>query len=108
MIKKGPRKPSAPVSAVVWRAGGGPPHLISEPLPESKDALERAIVDRFIVTIREEHGLLLEPPTKPLEWPDFETRAGDRKIGIEVVEVIEPAHARKKARQVQYREQVHS
>lgn len=106
MAKKPHRKPSEPLAKIIFRAGGRGTDLIVEPLPEEKDDLELAIVKKFIVALQQALGLALGTPVRGDTWPDFETMAGTQKIGIEVVEVVEPEHALKKARQSQYLEEL--
>lgn len=98
-----PRKPSEPLATIVFRAGGRGAHMVVEPLPEAKEDLELAIVTKFIGAIRT-HGIILNPPTRgDREWPDFETsRPNGDRVGIEVVEVVDPDHAQKRARQSHY------
>lgn len=106
MARKPPRKPSEPLAKIVFRAGGRGTHMVVEPLPEVKEDLELTIVTKFIAAMEQAEGHTVEPPTRGDEWPDFETRADGRKIGIEVVEVINPDHAQKRARQSQYLKEV--
>jgi hypothetical protein len=102
MAKKSHRKPSEPLAKLIFRPGGGGTDLVVELLPEEKDDLELAIVTKFIGALQQAHGLVLGTPVRGDTWPDFETIAGTQKIGIEVVEVVEPDHALKIARQSQY------
>lgn len=102
--KQQPNKPSAPLGAIVWPAGGGQPRLIREDLPPTKEALEAAIMRKFTGALQERDGrrLELDDRTDPNGWPDFEGVLAGRRIGIEVVEAIAPDHARKRARQHEY------
>ena len=98
-----PRKPSLPLAAISWHAGGGV-QMVREDLPPEKEDLEAAIVKKFVGALREHDGqsLTLLPRNDPDGWPDFEAMCDGRRIGIEVVEAILPDHARKRSRQVQY------
>jgi hypothetical protein len=103
MSRKPPRKPSVPLAAISWPAGGGV-RMIREELPPAKDDLEAAIVKKFVGALREHDGRCLEliPREDSNDWPDFEGKLEGRKIGIEVVEAILPDHARKRSKQDEY------
>jgi hypothetical protein len=97
-----PRKPSAPLGTIVWT--GGRVRLIHEELPATKDELEAAIIRKFVGALEERTGTRLElsPRAEPNDWPDFEGTLEGRKIGIEIVEAVDPDHARKRSRQGEY------
>jgi hypothetical protein len=97
----GPRKPSFPVTAIVFRAGGKGTHLVVEPLPETKEELERAIVDRFLSVLRA-RGHNIGRPERGPDPPDVVVQIDGTQVGIEVVEVIDPEHAQRRAVQEQY------
>lgn len=93
-MRKHPRKPSQPLGHIVFPKRGRP-YTVLEPLPESQKELEARIVRKFIGAMRYfEHRELATPVEADL-WPDFETREGETKVGIEVVEVVNPDHAEK-------------
>lgn len=73
-----------------------------EALPESPKGLETTIVRKFIGALQHFEGRHLEPPVANEPWPDFVTREGERQVGIEVVEVINPDHAQKRRTQQLY------
>lgn len=87
-----PRKPSRPVDLIVFPKGGGKARYVVENLPETKDELEMAIVRKFVVALRERFGRDLAEPERQREWPDFWTLEKQRRVGIEIVEVVNPDH----------------
>lgn len=104
-VQKRPRKPSTPLGHIVFPKKGKP-HRVLEPLPGSAKDLEATIIEKFAGALRhfEKRGLSKPLPCDP--WPDFEAREGKNHIGIEIVEIINPDHARKRALQGQYARQV--
>lgn len=103
--RKGPRKPSQPLGHIVFPKHGRPHHVV-ETLPESKEDLEAAVVGKFIGALWHFEGRVLAPPTHTGQWPDFETQEENVRVGIEVVEVVNVEHARKRHLQEQYRSRV--
>lgn len=87
-----PRKPSRPIDLIVFPKGGGKARYVAENLPETKDELEKAIVRKFIVALRERFGRDLAEPERRGAWPDFWTLEKQRRVGIEIVEVVNPDH----------------
>ena len=85
--RRSPRKPSLPL--IIAKLGKGKSTTIAEWLPLEKEALERHIVAKFLGALKRTHNLTLSTPTPGSPWPDFETTAGDTKVGIEVVEVVD-------------------
>jgi hypothetical protein len=75
--------------------------MLVEPLPALKEDLELAIVGKFVGAMQAQ-GQILEAPMRGKEWPDFETRTGEQRIGLEVVEIVNPDHAKKRTLQQQY------
>lgn len=97
----GPKKPSVPVVAIVFRGGGRGTHMIVEPLPEAKEDLELAIVERFLNGLRAE-GRDIGRPERGPDPPDAVVQIDGAPVGVEVVEVIDPEHAQRRAVQQQY------
>ena len=97
----GPRKPSVPVTAIVFRGGGRGTHMIVEPLPEAKEDLELAIVERFLNGLRAQ-GRDIGRPERGPDPPDAVVQIDGARVGIEVVEVIDPEHAQRRAIPEQY------
>jgi len=86
-----PKKPSKPLGHIVFPKSG-PPSLVSERLPASKHELEQVIIRKFVAALHQRFQRTLAPPTRGTEWPDFWTSEGTARIGIEVVEVVNPDH----------------
>jgi hypothetical protein len=97
----GPRKPSVPLTSIVFRAGGRGTQLIVEPLPEAKEELELAIVERFLNGLRAQ-GRDVGRPERGPDPPDAVVQIDGVRVGIEVVEVIDPENAQRRAIQEQY------
>jgi hypothetical protein len=75
--------------------------MVVEPLPEVKEDLELSIVAKFLDTLWAQ-GIKSTEPTRGENWPDVEATVDAQPVGIEVVEVIDPKHAQKRATQEQY------
>ena len=103
MAKRKPVKPSKPLTTIVFRPGDGV-HMVSEFLPPTQEDIEAVIVRKFLRALREYNGQELELVERadPNAWPDFEGTLNGHKVGIELVEVISPDHARKRSRQRDY------
>jgi hypothetical protein len=102
-----PRKPSEPLAYWLFPpTGQGGPQLVIENLPGKKDALERAVIDKFVGTLASKSGRCLDPPEAGDEWPDFETKEGSTRIGIEVTEIINTAHVHERDLQRDYERHV--
>jgi len=99
--KKKPRKPSQPPGHVVFPKKGRP-YRVMELLPPYKNELEAVIVKKFIGALKHKEGRHLSHPVKADPWPDFVCEEAGAKIGIEVVEVINVEHARKRHLQEEY------
>lgn len=82
----------------------GRPYPVIEPLPEGSEDLETAIVRKFIGALLHFKKRSLILSGRGTEWPDFVAVEEDRRVGIEVVEVVNIEHARKRALQRQYLE----
>jgi hypothetical protein len=100
MNRKPPRKPSMPLAQITFRAAGGVDATV-EPLSPLKEELELTIVRKFVASVQAE-GLPKPEPKRADPWPDVEVRIDGQSIGIEVVEVIDPDHAQKRATQERY------
>lgn len=101
MTREPPRKPSVPLAAIVFRGGGRGTHMIVESLPEGKEDLELAIVERFLQGLRAD-GRVVGKPERGPDPPDAIVQIDGARVGIEVVEVIDPDHAQRRAIQQQY------
>ena len=99
--KKPARKPSQPLGHVSFLTDGGPLSFI-EKLPYTQEDLEGAIVRKFVGGLKHFKQRELSPPTRGNPWPDFLTQEGAQPVGIEVVEVLNVDHARKRAIQERY------
>lgn len=75
--------------------------MIVEPLPEEKEDLELAIVERFLNGLRG-NGREVGRPERGADPPDAVVQIDGAQVGIEVVEVIDPDHAQRRAVQQQY------
>lgn len=104
-VQKRPKKPSAPLGHIVFPKKGKP-YRVLEPLPASAKDLEAAIVDKFVGALRHFEKRELSNPLPCDPWPDFEAQECKKHYGIEVVEIINPEHARRRAIQAQYAQQI--
>ena len=86
-----PDKPSSPLEYFVFPKHGRPTR-VTEALPRTKQELEGAIAEKFVRALRERFGRVLVDPLPGDDWPDFWTEESGAKIGIEVVEVVNPEH----------------
>lgn len=100
--KKKPRKPSQPLGHVIFPQKV----LVREDLPDFKEELETVIVKKFIGSLKHFAERHLSQPVKSDPWPDFLCKEGEATIGIEVVEVINVDHARKRKLQEDYSEHI--
>ena len=68
--------------------------------------METVIVKKFIGALQhfEKRELTLIGRGNP--WPDFEAQEGNRRVGIEIVEVVNIDHVKKRALQRQYEERL--
>lgn len=89
-----PKKPSRPARHITFPKGGTPSFAVSEAFPDDKDLLELAIAQKFIASMAFRFQRELSEPTKieDEQWPDFWTSERSRKIGVEVVEVVNLDH----------------
>jgi len=106
MPRRQPRKPSSPLASIIFPKQGAPSRKV-EPLPDSQDDIELVIANKFIAALSQQ-GRILAPPTRNDVWPDIQSSESGRAVGIEMVEVIHPDHAHKRALQSKYAEQVAS
>ena len=106
MPRRQPRKPSSPLASIIFPKQGAPSRKV-EPLPDSQDDIELVIANKFIAALSQQ-GRILAPPTRNDVWPDIQSSESGRAVGIEMVEVIYPDHAHKRALQSKYAEQVAS
>jgi hypothetical protein len=95
MKKKAPRKPSQPLGAINFGTKGRPTEVI-ETLPDTQKDLEGVIVRKFIGAMNHFKHRILSLPTLGYEPADYSTREGDERIDIQVVEVLNPDHAKKR------------
>ncbi len=100
-IKKLPRKPSSPLGHIVFPKQGKPYRVI-EPLPNLAEDLEATITRKFVGAMKRFENRELSIPKRGKQWPDFETKEGETRIGIELVEVINVDHARRRHLQDRY------
>lgn len=100
-----PRKPTQPLGHIVFPRKGRP-YTVLDPLPEIADDLELVIVKKFIGALKHFEDRTILDPVRGNPWPDFEAEEDRHRIGIEVVEVLNPDHARKRALQEQYRDRI--
>ncbi|MCG2583064.1 hypothetical protein [Massilia sp. TS11] len=87
-----PDKPSLPLSIGVFPKAGGF-ETTSEQLPKSKVEAELRIAANFASALKVRFGRELGKLT-PSEWPDVVTSEGERRVGIELVEIVNPAHVK--------------
>lgn len=81
-----PHKPSHPLGVVMFPKRGRPYRVIEE-LPSAKDALEAAIVTKFVGALQQGTGRKFSPAVKGDEPADFETTEAGRSIGIQIAGV---------------------
>jgi len=106
MVKgKHHHKPSRQLGHIAFSKTGRA-FKVAEPLPSRKEDLEATIVAKFVGRLRSSEGRDLCIPTKGDQWPDFETSEGEVRIGIEIVEVLNIGHARKRRVQELYASRV--
>lgn len=75
--------------------------MIVEPLPDVKEDLELAIVERFLNGLRAQ-GRDIGRPQRGGDPPDAVVQIEGARVGIEVVEVIDPEHAQRRDVQQRY------
>ncbi len=89
--KNQPKKPSSPLGHIVFPKKG-PVRKVIEQLPENKEGLEQAIVNRFAGALTHFYKRHIENIEKSDPWPDFEGYEGKDTIGIEIVELVNSRH----------------
>ena len=99
--KNHPKKPSSPLGHIIFSKKGHVKKVI-EQLPENKEELEQAIVNRFAGALTHFHKRHIENINKSDPWPDFEGYEGKDTIGIEIVEIVNSRHNILRRRQEEY------
>ena len=100
-------KAESALSHISFLTKGGP-LVVIEKLPYAQGDLEVAIVRKFAGGLKHFKQRELSPPTRGNPWPDFLTQEGARHVGVEVVEVLDVDHAKKRAIQEQYEHHLHT
>lgn len=73
----------------------GPAYIVSDVLPETTEAIEASVVESFARRLGDS-GLEAEVLPRPSgEWPDGALRVDGRRVGLELVEVVDPSHRQK-------------
>jgi hypothetical protein len=86
-----PKKPSRPVGHIVFPRAGTP-FGVSEFLPDRKEDLEATLARKFVESMQSRFGRMLSPPFSDANWPDFWSAENGHRVGVEIVEVVNPDH----------------
>lgn len=87
-----PRKPTSPPSH--WRfPKEGAPYFVSDDLPEDSEELEHHVTVAFTGRLVAD-GRQVEHLPRPDEWPDALLVVDGVRVGVELVEVVDPTHRR--------------
>jgi len=103
--KSQPKKPSSPLGHIVF-SNKGPVRKVIERLPENKEELENAIVNRFAGALTHFYKRHIENIEKSDPWPDFEGYEGKDTIGIEIVELVNSRHNILRRTQEEYKDAI--
>ncbi|MFH1929783.1 MAG: hypothetical protein ABIK79_16690 [Chloroflexota bacterium] len=103
--RRTPRKPTQPLGHIVLPKKGRP-YKVIEVLPDVNEDIEETIVKKFIGALQRFEGRYLSTCTRGDPWPDFEAHEGDKRVGIEITQVIDIEHAKYRSVQEDYWERV--
>src|SRR5437762_10571131 len=84
-----PKKPSRPIGHIVFPKVGQP-SVEREVLPTDKDQLEEVLARKFVDSLRVRFRRDLAMPVRGDRWLDFLSQEGERKVWLELVEVVNP------------------
>jgi hypothetical protein len=86
------KKPSSPPAAMVFPKAGAP-YLVTQELPATTEAIEDHVVRPFAGELTKQgHEVQLLP--RPETWPDAAILLDGHRVGLELVEVVDPRHRR--------------